>query len=120
MAMGFLFLWRTCNRVVHHFRKFLHFVIVDEKKFKIQTFFSFLQTFICYSDPNSHPFISKGEREFLETEIGQLKRNEDLPPTPWIAILTSVPMIALVFAQVSHRSLNPSVNILNHFSLKKF
>lgn len=58
------------------------------------------QTILCYSDPGSHPFISKEEREYLQAEIGQLKRNDDLPPTPWFAILTSVPMIALVFAQV--------------------
>lgn len=55
---------------------------------------------ICYSNPGSHPFISKGERDYLQTELGQLKRNDNLPPTPWVSILTSVPMIALVFAQV--------------------
>lgn len=55
---------------------------------------------MCYDDPASHPFISKEEREFLQVEIGQLKRNDDLPPTPWFKILTSIPMIALVFAQV--------------------
>lgn len=56
---------------------------------------------ICYSNPGSHPFISKEEREYLQTELGQLKRNDNLPPTPWISILTSVPMIALVCAQVT-------------------
>lgn len=42
------------------------------------------------------------EREYLRAEMGQLKRNKDLPPTPWIAILTSVPMMALVCAQIGH------------------
>lgn len=57
---------------------------------------------MCYSNPGSHPFISREEREFLEIEIGQLKRNNDLPPTPWSSILVSVPMIALVCAQIGH------------------
>lgn len=56
---------------------------------------------ICYSNPGSHPFISKEEREYLQTELGQLKRNNDLPATPWFSILTSIPMIALVCAQVN-------------------
>lgn len=60
----------------------------------------FFQTVICYSDPGSHPFISREEREYLESELGQLKRQNNLPPTPWIKILTSIPMIALVCAQV--------------------
>lgn len=59
-------------------------------------------TVICYSNPGSHPFISKEEREYLQTELGQLKRNDNLPPTPWVSILTSVPMIALVCAQIGH------------------
>ncbi|XP_055294957.1 sialin-like [Sitodiplosis mosellana] len=59
-------------------------------------------TVLCYSNPGSHPFISTEEREYLETELGQLKRHKHLPPTPWISILTSVPMIALVCAQIGH------------------
>lgn len=66
------------------------------------------QTVICYSDPGSHPFISKEEREYLQTELGQLKRNDNLPTTPWISILTSVPMIALVCAQVRKKRLQKS------------
>lgn len=61
-----------------------------------------LQVFLCYSDPNSHPFISKEEREYLEAEIGQLKRNDNLPSAPYLSIITSIPMIALVFAQIGH------------------
>lgn len=55
---------------------------------------------LCYSDPESHPFISDKEKEFLQKELGQLKRDKNTPPTPWLAILTSVPMMALVCAQV--------------------
>lgn len=64
-------------------------------------FIIIFQCLICYSDPESHPFISDEEKEFLRKELGQLERNKDLPPTPWLAIFTSVPMMALVAAQVN-------------------
>lgn len=32
--------------------------------------------------------------------MGQLKRHDDLPSTPWTQILTSVPVIAYIIAQV--------------------
>lgn len=57
---------------------------------------------ICYKDPESHPFIKESEKEYLRQEIGSLQRNADLPPTPWKAMLTSVPMIALIIAQIGH------------------
>lgn len=56
---------------------------------------------ICYNDPGVHPFISKEERDYLRAELGQIKRNNDLPPTPWMSILTNVPVLALTFGQVS-------------------
>ncbi|KAH8298054.1 hypothetical protein KR018_005265, partial [Drosophila ironensis] len=58
--------------------------------------------FLCYSDPSSHPFIKPSEREYLIKEIGTINRNKDLPPTPWKAILTNLPMFALVAAQIGH------------------
>ncbi|ALC39778.1 dmGlut, partial [Drosophila busckii] len=58
--------------------------------------------FLCFSDPSSHPFIKPSEREYLVKEIGTIGRNESLPPTPWKAILTSLPMMALVSAQIGH------------------
>lgn len=36
----------------------------------------------------------------MKAEMGQLKRNDDLPATPWKSILTSMPVIAYVIAQV--------------------
>lgn len=57
---------------------------------------------MCYSDPGSHPFIKPTEREYLEREMGSVTRNDNLPPTPWKAILTNLPMIALVCAQIGH------------------
>lgn len=71
---------------------------------------------ICYSNPGSHPFISKDEREYLQSELGQLKRNDNLPPTPWKSILTSVPMIALVCAQVKWIAFSC---IYNSFKIKR-
>lgn len=35
-------------------------------------------------------------------ELGELKRRTDLPPTPWRAILTSVPVHAIIIAQMGH------------------
>lgn len=109
MANGVLFLRCYLRDLVCYIRK----LKIESKSFIIDQHIqisnqilialyscSFVQTILCYSDPGSHPFISKEEREFLQVEIGQLKRNDDLPPTPWFKILTSVPMIALVFAQV--------------------
>ncbi|EDW39857.1 GL16129 [Drosophila persimilis] len=58
--------------------------------------------FLCYSDPASHPFIKPSEKEYLAKEIGTIGRNESLPPTPWKAILTNLPMFALVSAQIGH------------------
>ena len=34
--------------------------------------------------------------------MGSLERDKSLPPTPWRLIFTSVPMIALVCAQIGH------------------
>ncbi|XP_050310973.1 sialin-like [Anthonomus grandis grandis] len=56
---------------------------------------------LCYSDPDSHPFISDKEREFLKREVvspTSLKKKH----IPWGAICTNMPVVALVFAQVGH------------------
>lgn len=58
--------------------------------------------FICYSDPTTHPFIKPSEKEYLTKEMGSIGRKTDLPPTPWKAILTNVPMYALISAQIGH------------------
>lgn len=61
-----------------------------------------MQWLICYNNPESHPFITEREKNFLKRELGELKRRDDLPPTPWRAMLTSPPMLALISAQVGH------------------
>ncbi|XP_031635861.1 putative inorganic phosphate cotransporter [Contarinia nasturtii] len=61
-----------------------------------------LFTITCYSDPASHPFITQKELNYLNAELGQTKRNDKLPPTPWSSILTNIPVMAMVFAQMGH------------------
>ncbi|KAK4874858.1 hypothetical protein RN001_014218 [Aquatica leii] len=57
-------------------------------------------TLLCYSDPDSHPFISDKEKEFLDKELASVSNeNKDIP---WKAIWTSVPLWALVAAQIGH------------------
>lgn len=34
--------------------------------------------------------------------MGQLKRDKNMPPTPWKMILTNAPMLALIAAQIGH------------------
>lgn len=57
----------------------------------------------CYNDPESHPFITEKERDYLRSEIRHIKRGSELPPTPWKQIFISVPVIALVTSQVHLR-----------------
>jgi MFS transporter, ACS family, solute carrier family 17 (sodium-dependent inorganic phosphate cotransporter), other len=59
-------------------------------------------TMICYKDPASHPFIKEKEKEYLLQEMGTLSRNQKLPSTPWKAVVTNVPMLALICAQIGH------------------
>lgn len=61
-----------------------------------------LFTMLCYSEPGSHPFIKEEEKLYLQEELGKLKRDKEQPPIPWKLILTSVPLWALVVAQVGH------------------
>uniref|UniRef100_A0A6B2ED52 Putative permease of the major facilitator superfamily protein n=1 Tax=Phlebotomus kandelakii TaxID=1109342 RepID=A0A6B2ED52_9DIPT len=57
---------------------------------------------LCYSNPESHPYITDEEKAYLKEELGTLERDKSLPPTPWRAIFTSGPMLALICAQVGH------------------
>lgn len=59
-----------------------------------------LKTLLCSKDPVSNRFITKKESDYLRSEIGQLQRDDDLPPIPWKHILTSGPVIALCISQV--------------------
>lgn len=85
------------------------------------------QTLICYSDPGSHPFIKDSEKEYLKRELGQLERDNTLPSTPWLMIITSAPMLALICAQIGHdwgffimvTDLPKYMSDVLHFSIKQ-
>lgn len=57
--------------------------------------------FLCYDTPAAHPTISDGERQYVEAA---LKATSTKRPTsiPWLAILTSLPVWALVMGQLGH------------------
>ncbi|KAF2903420.1 hypothetical protein ILUMI_02773 [Ignelater luminosus] len=55
---------------------------------------------LCYSEPNSHPFISDDEKKFLEKELANVSNEKR--DIPWKAIFSSVPLWALVIAQLGH------------------
>lgn len=109
MASCILFLERNCNCLVYRICKFLQLLKFDlmesGKKSKEKNVRKYVendfQTLICYSNPASHPFISTEERNYLRAEMGQIKRHKNLPSTPWISVLTSVPVLALICGQVS-------------------
>ena len=61
----------------------------------------FLFHFLCSDTPGNHPFISDAEKDFLHREVGEVGNLKARPPTPWRAILTSGPVIALTVACVS-------------------
>lgn len=62
-----------------------------------------MQTILCYSTPNTHPFISDEEKKFLNQNVESLLSSgvKKLNPTPWKALLRSVPLWALIIAGVS-------------------
>lgn len=82
---------------------------------------------LCYNNPDSHPFLSDEERDYLRRELGQLKRRDDLPNTPWRMMLTNPAMLALIAAQVGHswglfiiiNDLPKYMNDVMRFSIKK-
>lgn len=60
-----------------------------------------LWTVLCYNDPASHPYISDKEKKYLEEALGSGRSS--LPSAiPWKAIFCSVPLWALVCAQIGH------------------
>lgn len=59
--------------------------------------------------------------------MGRLERDKTLPPTPWLAILTNAPMLALICAQIGHdwgfyimvTDLPKYMSDVLHFSIKQ-
>lgn len=56
--------------------------------------------FLCFSDPKQHPYITDEEREFLEKELESVSKEQH--SIPWRALATSIPMWALIAAQIGH------------------
>lgn len=58
---------------------------------------------LCYENPQNHPFIGEKEKHFLKLKTGAfLEANKkNVLPTPWQAILTSSPIIALLVSTVN-------------------
>ncbi|KAF5270577.1 hypothetical protein FQR65_LT05475 [Abscondita terminalis] len=59
-----------------------------------------LWVILCYSDPDSHPFITDQEKNFLEKELTGISK--DNRKIPWKRIFSSTPLWALVVAQLGH------------------
>ena len=49
---------------------------------------------LIYSDPNDHPKISQAEKDFINE--GNAISKEKVPPAPYLKILTSLPVWALI------------------------
>lgn len=60
------------------------------------------QAILCSNKPSNHWLISETEKTYLTRELGELKRHTDLSTVPWRAILTSVPVYAIIIAQMGH------------------
>ncbi|VVC98703.1 unnamed protein product [Leptidea sinapis] len=48
-----------------------------------------LWTFLCYSEPNDHPFITKEELEYLNKTVTRAEITSKKDPVPWKAIFRS-------------------------------
>ncbi|XP_034938461.1 putative inorganic phosphate cotransporter [Chelonus insularis] len=66
----------------------------------ITIFWAVVYYFIGKESPADHPNIPYDEKEYIETSLGVTETVEPLK-TPWIPILTSVPVWALLIAQCS-------------------
>ncbi|XP_053987943.1 putative inorganic phosphate cotransporter isoform X1 [Hylaeus volcanicus] len=55
----------------------------------------------CYNNPDTHPYISEREKNFLSERM-QAHTHKKPPSVPWRHILTSVPVYALITAQIGH------------------
>ena len=55
----------------------------------------------CYNTPDTHPFISEKEINFLRERM-QAHTHKKPPSVPWRHLLRSVPLWALIAAQIGH------------------
>ncbi|XP_034239552.1 putative inorganic phosphate cotransporter isoform X2 [Thrips palmi] len=52
--------------------------------------------------PAQHPSMSEKERQYIEENFGVAPSSERKRVTPWLSIVTSIPMISLVLAHCGH------------------
>ncbi|XP_072931562.1 putative inorganic phosphate cotransporter [Epargyreus clarus] len=59
---------------------------------------------LCYSTPNTHPYISDEEKKFLNANVDSLMstKKQEMDPVPWKALLRSVPLWSLIIAGIGH------------------
>nr|XP_026488454.1 putative inorganic phosphate cotransporter [Vanessa tameamea] len=65
-------------------------------------FWFILWSFLCYSEPSTHPFISKKELDYLNETVTRAKNINKRDPVPWKAIIRSPPAWVLLVANVGH------------------
>lgn len=61
----------------------------------------FVWLLICYSTPDTHPFITEKEKVYLHETMNEHTHRQK-QPTPWRHIITSGPLWALVAGKVGH------------------
>ncbi|XP_059045350.1 putative inorganic phosphate cotransporter [Achroia grisella] len=61
-----------------------------------------LWALLCYSTPNTHPYISKKELEYLNNNVTIAENHNAKDPVPWKGMLRSGPVWALIFAAIGH------------------
>ncbi|KAK3908028.1 Putative inorganic phosphate cotransporter [Frankliniella fusca] len=58
---------------------------------------------LCYSEPSDHPFISDKELMYLNENVtGAQQDKKKQTSTPWVPLLTSLPVLALILTEVGH------------------
>lgn len=62
-----------------------------------------MQSFTCYSNPESNPYITESEKQYLHQEItGNRSKLNLCPPTPWRQIFSSPPVWAFLTATIHY------------------
>lgn len=56
---------------------------------------------VCYNNPYEHPFISEKEVKYLHERMSEHTHKKP-PPVPWRHMMTSLPVWALIAAQIGH------------------
>lgn len=62
-------------------------------------FWFLLWCFFVSDTPASHPFITRKELKYI-TSDQKIELNGELPPIPWLKIFTSLPVWAIIIAQI--------------------